>query len=238
MTSTYKLTVEPLDARIRDVLLRRIVTGDLAPGSNLTETRLAQELGASRTPLRHALIRLEQEGFVVLEPNRGFFVAPLSSEEAHELYPILSTLEQLALREALPDRDRVRELFRRNAEYAATPPNDLEAIVAANFAWHEALLAHCTNRRLMTLIRTIREQVYRYELAFFSPGEERLAKSVELHRRILEALERGDEEEACARLDAHWAADLDSLAPEELVPEEAKEAAGRAANTKTGGRAE
>lgn len=209
-----RLTVEPLDLRIRDILLRRIVSGELEPGSNLTETRLAEELGASRTPLRHALVRLEQEGFLVLEPNRGFFVSSLSAGEANELYPILSSLEQLALRLAPPEGEEVEELRRRNSDYATTPPDDLERTVAANFEWHEALLSGCTNERLMSLIRTIRDQVYRYELAFFSPGEARLAKSVKLHLAILEALDRGDVDEACARLDAHWAADLDSLAPE------------------------
>jgi len=213
-----RLAVEPLDFRIREILLRRIVSGELEPGSNLTETRLAEELGASRTPLRHALVRLEQEGFLVLEPNRGFFVSPLSSEEAHELYPILSALEQLALRQGPPDAREVEALTRRNEEYAAMPPGDLDATVAANFAWHEALLAGCANARLMTLIRTLRAQVYRYELSFFSPGEARLAKSVDLHRAILEALERGDLEQAGARLDAHWAADLDSLVSDPPSP--------------------
>lgn len=209
-----RLNVEPLDLRIRDVLLRRIVSGELAPGANLTETRLAEELGASRTPLRHALVRLEQEGFLVLEPNRGFFVAPLSEEEAHEIYPILSSLEQLALRLAPPDDARVEELRRLNAGFGATPVADLEATVRANFAWHERLLSGCSNQRLMTLIRTLRDQAYRYELAFFAPGEERLAKSVALHASILDALAGGNVDAACARLDAHWAADLDSLVPE------------------------
>lgn len=208
-----QLSVQPLDLRIREILLRRIVSGELSPGTNLIETRLAEEFGASRTPLRHALVRLEQEGFLILEPNRGFFVSPLTSEEAHELYPILSTLEQLALRAGPPEKADVEELERLNEEFAATPADDIETAVAANFAWHERLLAGCSNGRLMALIRTIRGQAYRYELSFFSPGEPRLAKSVELHRGILETLARGDVEEACARLDAHWAADLDSLAP-------------------------
>ena len=210
-----KLTVEPLDLRIRDVLLRQIMRGQLPPGSNLTETRLAEELGASRTPLRHALVRLEQDGFVVLEPNRGFFVSPLSADEAHELYPILSHLEQLALRLAPPNEREVVDLKRLNAEFAATPADDPERAVSANFAWHERLLSGCSNRRLMTLVQTMRDQVYRYELAFFAPGATRLATSVDLHRSILEALGRADVDAACARLDVHWATDLESLAPED-----------------------
>ncbi|MFW6078340.1 MAG: GntR family transcriptional regulator [Gemmatimonadota bacterium] len=211
--------VEPLDIQIRRILLKRILAGEIAPGANLNEVRLARELGASRTPLRLALVRLEQEGFLVAEPNRGFFVAALSAEEAEELYPILATLEGLALRQGAPSEADLRELGRMNEELARLDPGEFETAAQANLRWHETLVRRCENVRLMGMIETLRQQVYRYEVSFFSPGRERLETSVELHRSILEALEGGDPDLACTRLDAHWMTDLDTLAPAFAAPE-------------------
>src|SRR5881396_1764111 len=88
----------PIRADLRRIVLERIVRGELAPGVRIKESRLAEELGTSRTPLREALINLEQEGFVRSELAHGFSVEPLSGREVRETYPILWTLEGLALR--------------------------------------------------------------------------------------------------------------------------------------------
>lgn len=208
-----QLKIDPLDLQIRRDLLKRIVTGGLAPGVSLNEARLAEEFGVSRTPVRQALARLEQDGFLVSRPNRGFFVAALSAREARNLYPILAVLEALAVRQAPPSPTDLEVLERRNQELSEVDPRHPDAAVRANFRWHEALVGNCDNDRLMSMIDTLRRQAYRYEISFFSPGAERLEKSVELHRSISAALADGDLETACRRLDEHWKADLDSLVP-------------------------
>ncbi len=216
------LTIEPLDIRICRDLRRRVVAGELPPGLSINEARLADELGVSRTPLRQALARLEQDGFLVSRPNRGFFVATLSREEARELYPILAALEGLAVRLAPPGPKELEALRRLNAGLAEVDPERPDAAVRANFRWHEALVAGYESRRLTTMLETLRRQVYRYEISFFSPGAERLEKSVGLHRSIMEALEDGDLPAATRRIEEHWQTDLDSLAPN--VSPETKEA--------------
>lgn len=218
-SSPAVLTVESLDRQIRRVLLDRIIAGEIPPGANLNETRLAGELGASRTPLRQALARLEQDGFLVVEPNRGFFVAPLSADEAREIYPILAALETAALRTAPPGKDDIRQLEALNRRLAGSDAGGLEAIATVNLEWHALLVARCPNQRLLTMLATLRQQAFRYEVAFFSPGAARLTTSVKLHRWILAALKRSDVEEACRRLDAHWAADLDTIVPASLAAE-------------------
>lgn len=64
------------------------------------------------------------------------------------------------------------------------------------------------------MLETLRRQVYRYEISFFSPGAERLEKSVSLHRSIMDALDEGKLSAATRRIEEHWRADLDSLAPD------------------------
>ena len=211
--SNALLRVEPLDVQIRRVLLDRIMSREMLPGTNLNEAKVAAELGVSRTPLRQAFIRLEQDGFLVQEPNRGFFVAPLSSEEASEIYPILAVLESTALRSAPPTSQQLAELRTANRELAAVPDDDPSAAATLNFQWHEKLLERCTNGRLRQMLTTLRHQAFRYEVTFFSPGAARIATSLKLHRGILEALAKQDLELACERLEAHWVADLDAIVP-------------------------
>ena len=75
--------------RIRD----RILSGAVAAGQPVRQDALAAELGVSKIPLREALARLEQEGLVRAEANRGFFVRPLSAAEAEEVYALRLMLE-------------------------------------------------------------------------------------------------------------------------------------------------
>ena len=207
------LQVEHLDKQIRRLLVERIISGVIPSNANVNEVRLAAELGVSRTPLRHALVRLEEEGFVYTEPNRGFFVVPLTLEEARELYPILSSLECLALAMSPPDRAAIDELERLNRGLAEVDPDDPGAAVSANRRWHERLVASNRNARLARLLDGLWQQVHRYEISFFAPGAERLRKSVALHASITSALEATDVQLACARLHDHWMTDLEELAP-------------------------
>ena len=74
-----------------------ITAGTLAPDQRLDEMGLAIAIGTSRTPVREALIALEQEGLVRSRPNHGFSVAPLDEDLVRQLYPILGALEATAV---------------------------------------------------------------------------------------------------------------------------------------------
>jgi DNA-binding GntR family transcriptional regulator len=198
--------------QLERLLLDRILDGSLPPGERLNESRLAEEFGASRTPLREALSRLHREGLVVSRPHRGFFVADLSAGEARELYECLALLESDALELAeVPDEERLDELELLNdrLELARTG----SVAIDLNTEWHRLLLTACPNRHLLELVEGVRTKVRRYEFAFFAPGPERIAMSARLHRRILDALAAGDLSTARRGLVTHWFTDLDELAP-------------------------
>src|SRR6478672_9936126 len=85
--------------QVYERLRELIVDGRLAPGTRIVETEVAERLGVSRTPVRGALQRLQQEGYVVDSPTLQQTrptVAPLTSEDAHELFLLVGALEGLA----------------------------------------------------------------------------------------------------------------------------------------------
>ena len=213
LTSAPTITRLSLAVQVRRAILDRILGGRLAPGERVNESQLAAELGVSRTPLREALPGLERDRFLVAQPGRGYFVSPLTLEEANELYPILGVLEAAAVRvSGVPSHNLSETLRKLNARLAEVG-DDPDAAIAANFAWHEHLVGRCGNKRLFTMIRGLWIQVRRYEYAFFAPGPARVRQSVSLHAGIMKALRVQDVERAARLMEDHWLADLDRLLP-------------------------
>lgn len=196
-----------LETQVRETLRDWIVLGRIVPGENLVESRLSDELGVSRTPLRAALSALERDGLVRSRPNHGWSVAPLDRAEAEQLYPVLYTLEDLAMRTAgAPDRATLHRLRDLNARLAKTMNS--RTAVATNLLWHEALVSGCENRFLLGLLSIVRDRVLRYEHAYFRKATG-THSSHAFHERIQRALVRGDIEGASAALRDHWLSDLE-----------------------------
>jgi DNA-binding GntR family transcriptional regulator len=190
-------------------VLERIVRGDLAPGIRIKEAHLAEELGISRTPLREALIHLEQEGFVRSELAHGFSVEPLSGREVRETYPLLWTLECLALRSSGSTVSaRLGELTEINAAFAAATIA-MERL-ALDRRWHETLLVHCPNQRLNKMLSGLRTVIRRYEHLFMSDAE-LVTESVQQHLQIIGELQAKDVEEAERVLTVNWRVGMELL---------------------------
>ena len=199
----------PIRAELRRIVRERIVEGELAPGTRIKESRLAEELGTSRTPLREALINLEQEGFVRSELAHGFSVEPLSGREMRETYPILWTLEVLALRSS---GNAVYALLEKLSAINTALTNSMaaEERLRLDAQWHETLLSRCPNRRLNGMISNLRTAVRRYEHLFMSDAE-LVSESVSQHEQINEALRARNVERAAEILTENWRAGMDLL---------------------------
>ncbi|PZW24078.1 DNA-binding GntR family transcriptional regulator [Thermosporothrix hazakensis] len=200
----------PRREEVRELILERLLKGELAPGSRVKEVWLANELGVSRTPLREALFRLEQEGFVRADPARGFTVVPLTAREVREIYPIIWTLECLALRTAgLVHAEQCAELERLNVELAEEAEASQRRI-ELDTRWHRTLLQHCPNGRLLRLIDAQKQVAYRYEWAFMRETEV-IPVSVQQHAEIIEALRQQDLERAVEVLELNWRSGMGML---------------------------
>jgi DNA-binding GntR family transcriptional regulator len=190
----------PLRDDVRDAVLDLLISSELEPGSRIREADLA--------PIREALLSLEMEGFVRADLARGFSVLPLSADEVRENYPILWTLELLALRSAPVELIDVAELRRLNA--AIADANDPAESKALDEVWHRTLLAPSENRRLADMIERLKLVLRRYEHAYMR-DRGRVTASVDHHAEIADAAEAGDAARVALRLEAHWRFGMDRL---------------------------
>lgn len=203
------ITRVPLREQVHHAIVRRILREELGPGSRISDSALATELGVSRTPVREALLRLEREGFLEADVGRGFFVKPLSTKEVGEVYPILWTLEVLAMRTAPPPtRARLAELARINAEI--TEVDDPERRIDLDIQWHRTLVEACANEQLLAMIATLKSVIRRYEYAYMQNAG-LIPVSTRAHDEIARALEAGDVDAAVPLLESNWRFTMDML---------------------------
>ena len=203
---TGELTRTTLRGQALDRVRALIVTGDLAPAANVIERDLSTSLGVSRTPLREALRGLEAEGLLRTEPGRGFFVQNLSPEEAGELYPLIGTLESLAVEQGRPTVSTALHKHAARFRSARSPGRAVEA----DNAWHEALIDTCNRPRTAAILKQLRTAAARYEYRFFA-SLDAIATSADHHDAIAAALRRKRFREAGALLLQNWEQGLDRI---------------------------
>jgi DNA-binding GntR family transcriptional regulator len=201
--STLKRTLarEQIYAELRDWIL----SGSLASGERLHDMELAARLGVSRTPVREALRRLEDEGLVQTSPNRWTRVTPLEVGDALSLYPIIWRLESLAFDlaiDVLGDTE-LEELERTNQRLAAAlEAGDALAASAADHEFHQIFIDRCGNSQLMAILRDAKMKLRRIEIHYFGSLASR--ESVTEHASLLTSLELGDFEGVTAAIEANW----------------------------------
>ncbi|MBB6172001.1 DNA-binding GntR family transcriptional regulator [Nocardiopsis mwathae] len=189
----------PLRQTVYEAILDLIAARRLPPGQHLVETELAGQLGVSRQPVREALQRLSNEGWVDLRPGYGAFVHTPTQSEADQLLAVRALLEaeaaRLAAHHAEPDQvARLRELIA--VGRSALAADDVEAVVAANADFHRALAEASGNAVLAELAAQVDRRVRWY----YTPvARTRGGSSWDEHDRLVDAVESGDED-AAARL--------------------------------------
>jgi DNA-binding GntR family transcriptional regulator len=129
------IEVRTLADRVYDVVRDRILAGDLAGGDPIRQDTIAAELGISKIPLREALTRLEQHGLVSSSANRGFVVAPLSAEEAEEVFALRLKLEPDAILRGCRRAGRADHAVARAARARCAPAASTRAPTTGSSTW-------------------------------------------------------------------------------------------------------
>jgi DNA-binding GntR family transcriptional regulator len=210
---------EQVYQRLRDL----IVQGLLAPGSRVVETEVAARLGVSRTPVREALQRLQQEGFVVGAPGAQqarLTVAPLTRADVHELLNIVGELEGLAARwaaglEVAERRALGKELKALNADFYRTgraAPIDHGRLYEADERLHRKIVEACSGPRLVALHDSVKPQAERYIRMYISMLTSDIKASVAEHDAIIDTIESGEADLAQNAVQANWRHAADRIA--------------------------
>lgn len=191
-------------------VFERIVHGGLTPGMRVRDSAIAEALGVSRTPVREALVRLAEDGYLDADAGRGFRVRALALDEVLDTYPILWTLEGLGLRSSAPPAaEQLARLDALNAALAGAG-DDIQRRIALDEEWHRALLAGCRNRELTRMVDGMKRRMHVYEHHYWQDAS--VGQSVREHERIARALAAGDVDAAVAGLEDNFRGTMQRLA--------------------------
>lgn len=152
-----------VNATVYEALKTQITSNQLRPGRKLIHQELAERLNVSRTPVREALERLFQEGFVTRVPRRGFYVAEIDADEARELYELREALEIYALRRSMqhvikPADLRRLDSFNKNYRLLIQENTTRERMIVDR-DWHLALASLAGNRALLRSLEAVFERL-------------------------------------------------------------------------------
>lgn len=187
--------------RLRELIVR----GQLAPGARLVEQEIATRIGTSRTPVRSALQRLQQERYVTV-PEGGkharMMVASLTMDDAQELFEIVGGVEAAAARRAalLGMTTRVRvstQLAEMNAALQRATEGgraDQNEVFGLDTGFHRAYVEAGAGPRILALHDVVKPQAERYVRLYISALLDQIANSITEHESIIEGIRKGDAE--------------------------------------------
>lgn len=195
--------------QIKDAMCEgKFQTGDL-----LSESRLAEDLGMSRTPIREALRALASEGWLEIRNGVGAYVKPLSSKDMEDLYEVRCLLETQAAKTSVyyitnEEIDNLERQFRQALEECqrGTPPEP-QRFSALDWELHELIVSRCQNRYIKTIMHNNMANMKRYQLLSVEALND-VRESTLQHLNILALLRSRDVEALLVTLRQHleWAA--------------------------------
>lgn len=192
-----------LREQVKDILLERILRGELEPGERLVETRLARELGTSQAPVREALRDLELLRLVESEPFRGARVRAVDDAQLLPVFPVRAALEELAAAEAArtPDRD-VSVLEREvDAMRKAAAGGEWRSQIDHDLAFHRAMVQLAGNDALLQSWLVLGVEVSTAFATYQTMWDQ--AELAEFHVPIVDAIRAGDARRAGAEARKH-----------------------------------
>ncbi len=183
-----------LNQQAYDEIRRRILDGELPPSSPISEYQLAAALNISRTPVREALKRLEEEGLVWSIPNKGTFIAEMSAQDIMEIYQVRERLEGLAARIAAAQMSAsdIQQLEKElSTLYEAESNGQEDEIFQCDVRLHKLIIASTQNIRLSKILAMLDAQMHRVRI-IFSQSPDWVQAVVQQHTTIVQKIKARD----------------------------------------------
>ncbi|MDU7163353.1 MAG: GntR family transcriptional regulator [Anaerococcus vaginalis] len=196
-----------------DLISKKIISGELKPKTRIRINEMSEALGISRTPVREAILRLEDEGLILSKANRWTMVAPINIDETLNIYPIISSLEQLALKigfsnindEVIEELENINE----NIKKIQSKKNHIK-ILELDQAFHKEIIDLAHNSEIDSLLDGLKRKVSRVDIYFFENDSHKMS-SFDEHAEIIKYLKKKDLEKALLALEKNWATTMSSL---------------------------
>ena len=199
MEESAKKPSQSLKQIVYEDLKRLIVTCEVMPGTHLTEEALCERLKASRTPVRDAVSRLEQEQLLTIHPKKGIFVNTVSLANVSELFEARLRIEPYAVRYYA---NRIGDdVFAELASYFKAPHPKGPELYQKDDEFHQLFVDATRNRYLTMFYSTVKDQVMRYRV--LSAAEKRLQQTSAEHREVALQCLRGNWDQAAQAMREH-----------------------------------
>lgn len=176
-----------------EILREKLINCEYKPGTMLNETQLSEDLGFSRTPIRQALNRIEQEGFIRILPKKGIYVTDVSLDDVRQIFQARLEIEPVALRMAgpvLPEEELL--IFRR--KFLGEDPY-VRADFRVDTAMHLFIIEHCGNRFIIDMMRKVFDINTRIIIST-GQNETKIHDACKEHLEVLDLLLKRDFEKA------------------------------------------
>ncbi len=195
-----------LRVQVYDYLQEQMRVGALEPGSSISVNRMIEELGVSRTPLREALLLLQEQGFVSIQPQRGVKINVLTMDDVKDIYEILGGIESRVILSVFDKiKKREIELMKRiNLKIEKTLNNqDIISHNQANIEFHDVFLNLSENQRLLRYVKNLKMQLYDFPRRDY--GELWNMKNLHQHKKFVQLVEDAKPLAAADYMrDIHW----------------------------------
>jgi DNA-binding GntR family transcriptional regulator len=190
-------------------LKKLIMDGTYSPGTFLSERKLGEQLGMSKTPVRAALERLETEAFIATAPQQGIIVRELSLREIREHYEIRIALETYIVQQIAGKLTpaQLRKLEENLAiQQDCMESEDINGHVEADADFHLLLADFLGNVEIKKVMQHQRDKMFRVAVQISVQNPPRMSSSLNEHNQIFDAIRNGDGDLAVERIQAHFEA--------------------------------
>jgi len=195
-----------LRIQVYNYLQEQMRIGALEPGAAISVKRMLDELGISRTPLREALLILQEQGFVTIMPQRGVVINAITIDDVKDIYEILGGIESrifLSVFDRIGEKQITRFDEQNRIIEESLTAGDIARHNHANVRFHDVFLSLSDNQRMLKYVGNLKMQLYDFPRRDY--GRKWNEKNLDEHRNFLQLISEGRSVEAADYLrDVHW----------------------------------